>query len=74
MDTLSEKLRADGIDTRPFFHPLHIQPPYSGCARGDYPVTDELAARGLRASPSANNLRPEDISRVGSAIRALLTK
>lgn len=73
MDALSEKLRADGIDTRPFFHPLHIQPPYVACSRGDYPVTDELAARGL-SLPSANNLRPEDISRVGSSIRALLTK
>ncbi len=70
IESFSATLREQGIDTRPFFHPLHVQPPYLDCARGGFPVTDELAARGL-SLPSANNLRAEDIDRVCTAIRDL---
>lgn len=69
-DAFSEKLREKGIETRPFFHPLHRQPPYLSCSAGAYPVTESLADRGL-SLPSANNLRDQDIDRVCETIREL---
>lgn len=44
--SLQEALRENGIDSRPFFYPLHIQPPY----RDDRDIlqrTTSLANRGL---------------------------
>jgi perosamine synthetase len=50
------------IETRPFFHPLHDQPPY----RADStvcPTSKALAERGL-ILPSGPRLNPDDIDRV----------
>lgn len=70
-DAFSAKLQQAGIDSRPFFHPLHAQPPYLAYASGGYPVTTSLAARGL-SLPSANNLKDEDIDRVCEVIRSIV--
>ena len=70
--TFSQKLRGMGIDTRPFFSPLHSQPPYAPFARGSYPVTDWLSKRGV-SLPSANNLTDDNIDRVCDAIHQLVT-
>ena len=48
------RLRARGIDSRPFFVPIPELPPYRG--RGTYPVAADLAARGLNL-PSASAAR-----------------
>ena len=37
-----------GIETRPFFHPMHTLPPYLELAHGQrFPVADRLGARGF---------------------------
>jgi perosamine synthetase len=48
-DDLIIRLSAIGIETRPFFPPIHRLPPYEGSriAGVDLPVTDRLAAQGL---------------------------
>ena len=49
-DELMELLDQEGIDTRPFFIPIHSLPPYveKSKSRKDYlPVTDSLGATGL---------------------------
>ncbi len=67
-DALAEALRARGIDTRPFFVPLHELPPYR---RADpYPVAADLARRGLNL-PSGNGLDPDEIQAVCAAIAEL---
>jgi len=54
-----------GVDTRPFFVPMHRQPIYQGRdrrwpdLRGDYPVSEELAERGFYL-PSGPALTRED--------------
>jgi perosamine synthetase len=71
-DALMAHLRARGIDTRPFFIPLHRMPPYEreSRARGaELPVTDRLAATGLNL-PTYNNLPDSDIDRIALAIRS----
>lgn len=52
-DELMRRLREKGVDTRAFFFPIHRQPVYqakSPCfpdTSGSYPVSDDLARRGL---------------------------
>lgn len=51
-------LKSKGIGSRPFYPAIHTQPPYS--IRGDYPVSDHVAAHGLWL-PSSSFLSDHDI-------------
>jgi perosamine synthetase len=66
-DTVRERLRDRGVDSRPFFVPLHELPPYRTTG---LPVATTLACRGLNL-PSGTGLRPEEIATVAAALRAL---
>ena len=52
-DEVMRKLREKGVETRAFFYPMHRQPVYQDKDRRfpdtseRYPVSDDLAARGL---------------------------
>jgi perosamine synthetase len=70
-DELAAKLAERGIETRPFFYPVHVQPPYLKYAKGEFPVTDWLSARGL-SLPTANDIRLEDVERVCEAIEEIV--
>ncbi|MCA1567606.1 MAG: DegT/DnrJ/EryC1/StrS family aminotransferase [Acidobacteria bacterium] len=71
-DRIMTRLLEQGIETRPFFHPMHHLPPYYQ-RDGDstLPVTTNLAARGINL-PSSALLTREDITYVTSALRACL--
>jgi perosamine synthetase len=71
-DELAAKLAERGIETRPFFYPVHVQPAYLAYAKGDFPVTDWLSARGL-SLPTANDIRLDDVERVCAAIDEILS-
>ena len=65
-DELASRLAAEGIETRPFFQPMHGQPAllrYGTATAGSYPVADRLGARGLYL-PSGSGLTDDDIDRV----------
>jgi perosamine synthetase len=66
-DTLSARLSEYGIETRGFFYPLHIQPPYFHPDTAAFPVSTDISARGL-SLPTANDIREEDVDRVCSAL------
>jgi perosamine synthetase len=67
-DRVIAELRARGIDTRPFFIPLHQLPPYrSGLP---LPVSDHLAARGINL-PSGTGLTEDEIRAVTAALHAI---
>jgi perosamine synthetase len=71
-DELAALLAGDGVETRPFFVPLHRLPPFRGGsqARGEHlPVTDSLGARGLNL-PTYNTLAADDIDYITDRIRA----
>jgi perosamine synthetase len=71
-DELAGLLAEDGIETRPFFLPLHRLPPFRehAKARGeDLPETDYLAERGLNL-PTYNALGLPDIDYIADRIRA----
>jgi perosamine synthetase len=67
MQLLAER----GIDTRPFFVPIHRLPPYreESRRRGDVlPVTDRLGAAGVNL-PTSTRMADADVDRVAEAIR-----
>jgi perosamine synthetase len=70
-DELAEALAKDGIETRPFFIPLHTLPPFAdgSAARGEsLLVTDDLGARGLNL-PTHTQLQTRDLEVVAAAVR-----
>jgi perosamine synthetase len=69
-DELIGFLGAEGIETRPFFIPLHTLPPFrqEAASRGtSLPVTDGLAACGLNL-PTHTQLTTDQISFIASKI------
>jgi perosamine synthetase len=67
-DAVRAGLRLRGVDSRPFFVPLHELPPYRLAA--PFPVATALSARGINL-PSGTGLRPEEIAVVCDALREL---
>ena len=70
-EELASLLAEDGIETRPLFAPLHLQPPFVSSARSHgerFPVTEALSESGL-SLPTFNKLSLESIERVADRIR-----
>lgn len=67
-DELMVALRKQGIDTRPFFIPMHQLPPYK--EEGDWPVADALSRQGINL-PSYPTLANTEIDRICETIREL---
>jgi perosamine synthetase len=68
---LMELLTKEGIETRPFFTPLHHLPPFregSRCRGEHLPVTDHLGSMGLNL-PTYTALSSTDIDRIATTIR-----
>lgn len=77
-DRICRELKSLGIDTRPYFVPNHMLPPYTSFRavglEGDMCVLNNsvsLSERGLNL-PSSSSLADEDINRVISAVRQAL--
>jgi perosamine synthetase len=70
-DEAMRALDEAGIETRPFFYPLHTLPMYrEGSAGEEFPVAEDLARRGLNL-PSSAMLTRAEVSRVCAALRNL---
>jgi perosamine synthetase len=70
-DELMEKLAQDGIETRPFFYPLHTLPMYREANQGKrFPVAEDLGPRGVNL-PSSASLTREEVAYVSQRIREL---
>lgn len=71
---LTAALDGAGIETRPFFWPMHEQPVFASdrtMAGGNHPVASKLGRRGLYL-PSGPTLAPEDLARVVTEVRRVL--
>jgi perosamine synthetase len=67
-DEVMSRLNTLGIETRPFFYPMHILPMYAGLiGEQRFPVADSIAARGMNL-PSSGNLTRDDVDYVVQAI------
>jgi len=72
-DQLADLLAQEGIETRPFFSPLHKMPPFRSESRQrseDLPVTDAVAAAGLNL-PTFAALTDDDLDHIVSTIKRL---
>ncbi len=75
---LIEAFDREGIDTRPFFHPLSSLPAYAETASAQgarlrNPVAYDLARRGINL-PSAMKLEEAQVDRVCSALKTFLAR
>ncbi|MCK4963029.1 MAG: DegT/DnrJ/EryC1/StrS family aminotransferase, partial [Anaerolineales bacterium] len=64
--TVIERLSAGGVPSRPYFVPIHLQPPYVerfGYQPGDYPVTEDLGRRSL-ALPFSGVMSEAEVDQV----------
>lgn len=61
-----------GIETRPFFIPVHRQPVYAvRHPKGSFPDSEYISERGLNL-PSGLSMREEEIARVCACLKGLL--
>lgn len=65
-DELIHKLKEVNIDTRPFFYPIHLMPPYK--TKGKFKVAEGISKQGINL-PSGVNLTTKDIERIVSKIK-----
>lgn len=73
---LAQKLSQKGIQTRPFFWPMHKQPVFQkmGLFKDEhYPVSEKLARRGLYL-PSGMALSAEQLEKVCNVLRKILNE
>ena len=71
---VANRLREQGIPVRPYFLPIHLQPylvDRFGYQPGDYPVTEDLGARGL-ALPFSGKMDESQVERVCRSLQAVL--
>ena len=68
---VASHLIAQGVETRPFFHPVHRQPCVSQVS-DSFPQSELLSARGLYL-PSFVGMSRQDVQRVSQALDEALT-
>jgi len=66
-EPLRDFLLQNGIETRPLFYPCHAMPMYKHLGDGNFPVTDDISARGINL-PSYPELTVEDIKFIASKV------
>ena len=65
-DDFMKRLEEKGIDTRPFFHPMHVMPPYKNEEK--FPVAEEISRKGINL-PSGVSLKEEEIKFICNEIK-----
>ena len=76
IDKIIELLKHDGVGCSIYFPPIHLQPFYIrqfGYKKGDFPVTEKVAASTI-ALPFFNNLTQKNISYVALTLAKILEK
>jgi perosamine synthetase len=72
-DQVISSLVEHGIETRPFFIPLHKLPPFREGAqarKSHLPTTDELSQRGMNL-PTYTTMSDSDVARVADVLKSL---
>ena len=73
-DRLADLLSERGIPVRPYFAPIHLQPymiEQFGFQPGDFPVTEDLGARGL-ALPFSGKMTEAEVEYVCQTLAAIV--
>jgi len=72
-DELVQELLKEGIESRPVFYPLHIQPAYREYKGGECPVSDRISSRGI-SLPTSNHMGLEEAERVCRAVGKIFSR
>lgn len=75
-DLIMERLEQQGIPTRAYFSPVHLQPYIRvllGTKEGDLPVTERISRQTI-ALPFHNNLKEEQINYVCNSLDEIISK
>jgi perosamine synthetase len=75
-DSVIEYLNQEGVQCKPYFTPIHLQPFYKkmfGYRRGDFPITEDVTDRTI-ALPFFNNLKEEQIDYVVEKLKEGIRK
>lgn len=64
------RLRAQGIEARPLWHPIHGLPPYRDCQAVEITCAPDVYARAI-SLPSSAGLSDTDVQRCASAVKEL---
>lgn len=73
-DSVIKLLYERGIETRPFFYPVHTLPPYKNIhTRVPLPVAENIAKRGL-SLPTHGNLSKSDIAYICKELKNIILK
>jgi len=73
-DSVAQQMQANGIPTRPYFAPIHLQRymrEQFGYQEGDFPVAEDLGRRSL-ALPFSGVMEEAQVDRVCQALRQAL--
>jgi len=73
-DNIIDRLAPEGIPSRPYFAPIHLQPfmvKRFGYREGDFPITEDLGRRGL-ALPFSSVMTEEQVIFVCEALKKVL--
>lgn len=69
---LAQLLGKQGVGTRPFFWPMHLQPVLGECAQpGSFPVAERMSQRGLYV-PCGLGITTTEVEQVASRLKAVL--
>jgi dTDP-4-amino-4,6-dideoxygalactose transaminase len=74
-DVIARRLEAQGIPSRPYFNPIHLQPYYVerfGYQPGDFPVAENLGRRSL-ALPFSGVMAEDQVETVCQALRRAMS-
>ncbi|WP_274626793.1 aminotransferase class I/II-fold pyridoxal phosphate-dependent enzyme [Arvimicrobium flavum] len=71
VNTLCDRLKELGVEARPFWKPVHRQPPYRDAPAEDLSVTEDLWSR-IITLPCSTSLTPEQQATVIAAVRQVL--
>lgn len=71
-DQLMAELAARGVESRPFFIPVHTLPPFQSGEgmRADLPITDRICSRGVNL-PTYTTMSDKQVERVCEIVREL---
>ena len=67
-ERVAARLTACGVETRPFFIPMHQLPEFAECTRSSMSVTEDLAQRGLNL-PTYPDMTGMNVEHVIRAVR-----
>ena len=71
-DTVMAAMAAEGVETRPVFHPIHSLPPYEAIGGGAFANAVSCGRRGINL-PTHAKLSDDDMDRVAAALSRALS-